>query len=310
MVEGWSADKPRKPPPLFGVEGNDAIDAKTLEHEIKAAAASIRSVLDENGAKGAVPFNFGIATALYGMWVKDGQESQYTTHLQTFDQFGSVVQDYEAQGFAPIDFMGSGRMFEPWTVLVAPKPRAGYYVLSTTNADDFCKKDTELFESGFRIVSFNYRHGRSFNATWRGGGGGAQWIHWDMSYFDLLSWNAHYRSEGLRIAAIDRYGNGGALYAAVWQPGDGEQIIEAPGGQNIYFGQPARLNVYRYRNRGLHVRAMGHNGYPIVVFRPTDSQAAPEWFASSPSNFKARNDWMREQGFRLDTVGHASWQFG
>lgn len=308
MLKGQSTDESARPMPLFGVERVEPVDAKALRDQVAAAAASIRSVLDAEQGKDASPLSFGIATALYGMWVKDGRESRYTTNIQTFGQLEAVVGDYHQQGFAPIDLMGSGRLFEPWTVLVAPRPSA-YYWMSTSSADDFRSKDMELFAAGFRIVSFNRRHGQ-FNATWHGDRGGTQWVRWDMSYLDLLGWDAHFRSQNLRIAAIDRYGEGGALYAAVWQPGDGEQIIEAAGGQNIYFGQPAHLNVYRYREQGLHVRAMGHNGYPAVVFRPTDSQEAPEWFATSASGFGENDDWMRARGFRLDIVSHASWQFG
>jgi len=297
-----------KLPSLFGIEVEGVIDAQALEHQVAAGAEAIRSTLGTDQAKAAVPYNFGIATLLYGMWVKDGLETRYTTNIPTFDQLETVLRDYDAQRLAPIDFMGSGQLFEPWTALVGPKPPA-YYWLSTTNADDFRGKDMELFASGFRIVSFNRRHS-SFNAIWRGNRGGAQWIRWDMSWFDLLSWDAHFQAEGLRIVAIDRYGDSGSLYAAVWQPGEGAQIIEAPGGLNVYLGQPARLNVYRYRDRGLHVRAMGHNGYPAVVFRPTESQAEPVWYAAPPSYFKSRDDYLREQGYRLDTVSHASWQFG
>lgn len=295
-------------PSLFGIEVEDNIDASTLERHVEATTASIRSALADDQANAAVPYSFGIATLLYGMWVKDGIETRYTTNIQTFDQLETVLRDYDAQALAPIDFMGSGQLFEPWTALVGPKPPA-YYWLSTTNAEDFRSKDMELFADGFRIISFNRRHG-SFNAIWRGNRGGAQWIRWDMSWFDLFSWDAHFQAQGLRIAAIDRYGDGGALYAAVWQPGDGPQIIEAAGGLNVYFGQPARLNVYRYRDRGLHVRAMGHNGYPAVVFRPTESRAEPIWYAAPPSYFKSRDEYLRGQGYRLDTVSHASWQFG
>lgn len=102
----------------------------------------------------------------------------------------------------------------------------------------------------------------------------------------------------------------GNLYAACWAPGDGEQIPEAPGGLNVYFGQPRDFLVYKYENRGLHVHAMGHNGYAVAVYRPKPYRETRGWYIGPAAQFGLRDATYRRDGYRLSFISHASWQIG
>lgn len=294
---------------MFGLE-ESAFDEERLEEQISVAAAGIAAEiagLEKQG--GMVSRNFGIASTLHGLWIHDGTESRYETNIYDYDGLHAAIGRLHGQGFAPIDLVGSTRLFEPWTVAFGPLPRGGHYWLTTPDENEFKAKDMELFHAGFRLTSFNRRHG-AFNVTWAGGMGGAQWVKWDLDYFGLLMWNRHYENEGLRIGAIERYGDGGNRYAAVWQPGGGEQIIEAPGGLNVYFGQPSTFLVYKYERQGLRVHAMGHSGYPIAAFRPTNSPHRQGWTYDAAAPFRQADEGCRQAGYRLSFVSHAMWQFG
>jgi hypothetical protein len=295
--------------PMLGI-GVETDCPVSLESHIASAAADIKKTLAETAKAGGFKTrDYGVATTLHGLWIKDGSESRYETNILNMDQLHSVVANYHNQGFRPIDLLGSGRLFEPWSVVFGPRHNLGYYWYPNADENGFRQKDMELFEAGFRITSFNRRNG-NFNGTWGPGDGGAQWIRWDMDWFALQAWDSHFKSEGLRIATIDRYGSGGTLYAAAWRPGSGEQIIEAPGGINTYFGQPQNFNVFKYKDRGLEVHAMGHNGFAVAAYRPKVGSYKQQWIYLPPSDFREFDESCRRDGFRMTFLSHAAWQIG
>jgi len=297
--------------PMLGAGVEVADKPVALDQHIAVAADDIAKAIAEAGKSGGLQTrDFGIATTLHGLWIKDGTESRYETSIMSANQLYTVVADYHSQGFRPIDVMGSGRLFEPWSVAFGPRRDVGYYWQTTANDQEFIAKDMDLFRAGFRMTSFNRRH-NNFNTTWVWtGSSAAQFGRWDMDWFGLLSWDRYYQSQGLRIVAIDRYGDQGMSYAAVWQPGEGEQIIEAPGGFNTYLGQPAKLLVYKYDRQGLEIRAMGHNGFAVAAYRPKQGNYHQEWTYNTASSFRSYDQSCSNDGYRLSFLSHAPWQIG
>ncbi|WP_240233535.1 hypothetical protein [Devosia lacusdianchii] len=292
-----------------GTEAKGTITAEQLERHVEAAAADIAQAVADAKDHAMQPRSFGVATALHGLWIKDDGDTHFYTNIASYEQLAALIAGRSELKYRPIDLMGSGRLLEPWSVVFAPM-RAGYYWQITSSEQEFIAKDTELFHAGFRVTSFNRRHG-NFNATWTWTGDtGAQYSRWSMDWFGLLSWNRYYRDLGLRIVAIDRYGASGDSYAATWQPGDGEQIIEAPGGTNVYFGQPAKFLVHKYERQGLEVRAMGHNGHAVAAYRPKRGNYRQEWTYNTLAGFTIYNASCAQDGYRLSFLSHATWQTG
>lgn len=292
--------------PMFGLDAV-SLDAEALERYADAAAADIESFASAAEHGEVTPRNLGIATMLHGLWTHQEGASDFRTNIVTRPALGNHINAMRDGGFSPIDIVGSDRLLEPWTAAFHRYPPRDSDWIATPSEREFIDKDMALFNTGYRINSFNRRHG-FFNATWERGNG-TQWIRWDMNYISLLTWNKRYRDEGLSIVAIDRYGAGGNLYAAAWRPGRGEQIIEAPGGINTIIGQPHRLIIHKYEGRGLQVRAMGHSGYPIAVWRPASSSVRQGWYYGPPSHFRERDRYYRNRGYRLSAMSHVDWQF-
>lgn len=297
--------------PMLGV-GTDTTDKRSLDQHVAAAAADIAEAIAQAKKDGGFQTrDYGIASTLHGLWIKDGSESHYETNLMNTNQLYAVVSDYHNRGFRPIDVMGSGRFMEPWSVAFAPRRDTGYYWQVGTNDADFKAKDMELFNAGFRVNSFNIRRG-AFNATWGWTGAKTEFqvTRWNMDWFGLLAWDQHFKSEGHRIETVDRYGDGGTLYAATWRPGEGEQILEAPGGLNTYFGQPDKFLVHKYERQGLEVHAMGHNGYAVAAYRLKRGNYHQEWTYNTASAFKGYDASCRQDGYRMSFLSHAPWQIG
>lgn len=294
--------------PLIGL-GGSAISAERLEKHIAEAAKAIGEQLAGARPTWAPKMLFsGVASSLHGLWNMDGPQSRYQTNIADVPALHAALANWDNQRWSPTDLVPPGNFFEPWSIVLGQKPNTGLYTMSTGNQGEFIAKDMELFNAGFRMISFN-RRGGFYTACWRGGQSGAQWAKWDLDFLQLLSWDRYYKSQGLRIVAVDRYGSYGNRYAAVWRPGTGEQILEAPGGANYLFGQPNDFLVYRYEDRGLHIAAMGHNGYPVAAYRPNTTGRRQGWTYTSVSDFKNADDYYRGQRYRLNFISHATWNF-
>ncbi|MGC4025657.1 MAG: hypothetical protein QM744_11205 [Mesorhizobium sp.] len=169
--------------------------------------------------------------ALFGMWVEDTRAGRFETNVHTFEQLQHVIAQNAQDGFHPVDIFGSGRFFEPWSVAFIHNEAPGNVWQITADAGAFKRRHEDMLRQGYRLASFNRRH-RNFNAVWEPGMTRAQPVAWNMGWSELMSLDRRQRDRGLRIAAVDRYGPSGAHYAAVWEPGEGDQMIEAPGGLN------------------------------------------------------------------------------
>ena len=293
-----------------GMETDQAITAEEFERHVDAAAAELGDGLASLKDGEMQARNYGYASTLHGLWIKDGSKTVYQSNIQTFQDLASIVGRQHENGMRPIDLMGSGRFFEPWSVVFTPRGDTGYYWQVTSSDREFDAKNNELFHAGFRIVSLNRRHG-NFNATWVWKGDvGEQPIVWDIDWFSLKVRTKQLRDRGFRISTIDRYGTAGSLYCATWERGEGEQILEAAGGLNTYFGEPAKLIIHKYERDGLEVRAMGHNGHAAVVYRPKVGNYHQEWTYNSVPQFASYNASCDQDGYRLTFLSHATWQTG
>ncbi|WP_137113842.1 MULTISPECIES: hypothetical protein [Mesorhizobium] len=243
---------------------------------------------------------------LFGMWVEDTRAGRFETNVHTFEQLQHVIAQHAQDGFHPVDIFGSGRFFEPWSVAFVQNEAPGNVWQITADAGAFKRRHEDMLRQGYRLASLNRRH-RNFNAVWEPGMTRAQPVAWNMGWSELMSLDRRQRERGLRIAAVDRYGPSGAHYAAVWEPGEGDQMIEAPGGLNA--GMPASMAtmVDRYTDASLFVQAIGHNEHAVVAYR-SDAPLAKRRFACLPiARFRAYDQICRNGGYRLASISHANW---
>ncbi|MBX3596326.1 MAG: hypothetical protein KF874_02035 [Rhizobiaceae bacterium] len=230
----------------------------------------------------------------------------FETDIHTFEDLQSVISNYAAQGFQPIDIFGSGRFFEPWSIAFVEGTGPDNVWQVTADADAFKRRHEELLRSGYRLVSFNRRH-RNFNAVWENKPVSSQPVAWNMGWAELMTLDRRQRDRGLRIVNLDRYGPSGAHYAAVWEPGSGEQMIEAPGGLNPGVNTSIASLVGRYQDAGLFVQALGHNEYPIAAYRSDPALSARKFAYLPTERFRAFDENCRKEGYRLAAISHADW---
>lgn len=243
---------------------------------------------------------------LYGMWVDDGRPGRFETNIHTFEQLQHVIAQHAQDGFYPADIFGSGRFFEPWSVAFVGGEAPGNVWHVTADASAFKRRHEDMLRQGYRLASFSRRH-RNFNAVWEPRSTPAQPVAWNMGWSELMSLDRQQRDRGLRIATLDRYGPSGAHYAAVWEPGDGEQMIEAPGGLNAGMPSPLASAVDRYADAGLFVQAIGHNEHMVVAYRSDATLATRRFACLPPARFRAYEQNSRTAGYRLAAISHAGW---
>lgn len=244
--------------------------------------------------------------SLYGMWVEDVRPGRFETNIQTFEQLQQVIEKQSEEGFCPADIFGSGRFFEPWSIAFTRSDALGTVWQVTADAGAFKRRHEEMLRQGYKLAAFNRRH-RNFNAVWEPSAIRAQPVAWNMGWSELLALDKRQRERGLRISSVDRYGPSGAHYAAVWEPGDGEQMIEAPGGMNAGIPASISMMVDRYADAGLFVQAFGHNEHAVVAYR-SDVTLAKRRFACLPiARFRAYDQICLNGGYRLATISHANW---
>jgi hypothetical protein len=240
------------------------------------------------------------------MWVEDARPGRFETNVHTFEQLQYIIAKYAQESFRPADIFGSGRFFEPWSIAFVQDEAPGNVWQITADAGAFKRRHEDMLRQGYRLVSFNRRH-RNFNAVWEPVAAVAQPVAWNMGWAELMSLDGKQRDRGLRIASIDRYGPSGAHYAAVWEPGEGEQVIEAPGGLNAGISPSVVTMVDRYADAGLFIQSVGHNEHAVVAYR-SDAMLAKRRFVCLPlARFRAYDQICRNGGYRLAAISHAIW---
>ncbi|MCO5065888.1 MAG: hypothetical protein M9924_15935 [Rhizobiaceae bacterium] len=245
--------------------------------------------------------------ALLGTWIEDAREGRFETDVRTFEQLQDIIARYAQDGFRPSDIFGSGRFFEPWSVAFVKDEAPGNVWQVTADASAFKRRHEDMLRQGYRLASFNRRH-RNFNAVWEPvSTPHPQPVAWNMGWAELVTLDKRQRERGLRIASIDRYGPSGAHYAAVWEPGEGEQLIEAPGGLNVGIAPSIAAMVDRYADAGLSVQSIGHNEHAVVAYRSDASPARRRFVCLPLARFRAYDQICRNGGYRLASVSHASW---
>ena len=244
--------------------------------------------------------------SLFGVWVEDDRQSRFESNVLTFEELQHIIAGHAQDGFRPADIFGSGRFFEPWSIAFVQDEAPGNVWHITADASAFKRRHEDMLRQGYRLVSFNRRH-RNFNAVWEPVAINVQPVAWNMGWSELVSLDRRQRDRGLRIALIDRYGPSGAHYAAVWEPGDGEQLIEAPGGLNAGIAPSVLTMIDRYADAGMFVQCIGHNEHAVMAYR-SDAALAKRRFACLPlARFRAYDQICCNNGYRLAAISHAGW---